>query len=96
MKNQVSLRPPHPILKPSNPDEIRAWLHAFRKKENERDAGLDFVDLHQLMRAALEMNNDVQMIEVLQLGREEMPEAIKTLRRALERENVGGGVSLVK
>jgi abelson tyrosine-protein kinase 1 len=49
------------------------------------------------MRAALQTNNDVQMIEVLQVGREEMPEAIKTLQRALEREkkeNVGVGVSL--
>jgi hypothetical protein len=31
----------------------------------ERDAGLDFVDLRQLMRAALQTNNDVQMTEVL-------------------------------
>jgi hypothetical protein len=52
--------------------------------------------------AALQTNNDVQMIEVLQVGREEIPEAIKTLQRALERErekeNVvfgGVGVSLV-
>jgi abelson tyrosine-protein kinase 1 len=51
------------------------------------------------MRAALQTNNDVQMIEVLQVGREEMPEAIKTLQRALERErekeNVSGGGSFV-
>ena len=77
---------PNPQTLPSNLDKICAWLHAFRKKENERDAGLDFVDLCQLMRAALQTSNDVQMIEVLQVGREEMPEAIKTLRRALERE----------
>jgi len=38
------------------------------------------------MRTALQTTNDVQMIEVLQVGREEMPEAIKTLQRALERE----------
>jgi abelson tyrosine-protein kinase 1 len=53
------------------------------------------------MRAVLQTNNDVQIIEVLQVGREEMPEAIKTLQRALERErdkeNVigGAGFSLV-
>jgi hypothetical protein len=49
------------------------------------------------MRAALQTNNDVQMIEVLQVGREEMPEAIKMLQRALEKEkekeNVVGGAS---
>ena len=51
------------------------------------------------MRAALQTNNDVQMIEVLLVGREEMPEAIKTLQRALEKErekeNVVGGGSFV-
>jgi abelson tyrosine-protein kinase 1 len=42
-------------------------------------------DLHQLMRAALAANDDVAMVEVLQIARSEMPEAIKTLERALER-----------
>jgi abelson tyrosine-protein kinase 1 len=81
---------------PSNPDEIHPQL-AYHKKENECDAGLDFVDLHRDARRVADdsdMNNDVQMIEVLQVGKEEMPEAIKTLQRALERErekeNVGG------
>lgn len=71
---------------PSNPTEIRTRLHAFRQQENERDAGLDLVDLRQLMRTALQTSNDAQMIEVLQVGRDEMPEAMKTLQRALERE----------
>jgi abelson tyrosine-protein kinase 1/abelson tyrosine-protein kinase 2 len=71
---------------PSSPAEIRARLHAVRQKQNEHDAGLDLVDLRQLMRTALQTSNDTQMIEVLQVGRVEMPEAIKTLQRALERE----------
>jgi abelson tyrosine-protein kinase 1 len=37
------------------------------------------------MRAALAANGDADMIEVLQIARSEMPEAIKTLQRALER-----------
>jgi abelson tyrosine-protein kinase 1 len=49
------------------------------------------------MRAALGAGSDVEMIAVLQVGREEMPEAIKTLQRALERvgesEARGKGVS---
>jgi hypothetical protein len=77
---------PHAQYFPSNPGEIHARLHAFRQKENERDAGLDLVDLRQRMRAALQTNDDVQMIEVLQVAREEMPEAIKTLQRALEKK----------
>jgi abelson tyrosine-protein kinase 1 len=70
---------PDPQTLPSDPDEIHARLHTYRKKENERDAGLDFVDLRQLIRAALQTDNDVQMIEVLQVGREKMHEGIKTL-----------------
>ena len=37
------------------------------------------------MRTALAQNDDLDMIEVLQIARSEMPEAIKTLQRALER-----------
>jgi len=83
----ISAPTAHPSVQvPSNPTEIRTRLHAFREQENERDAGLDLVDLRQLMRTALQTTNDVQMIKVLQVGREEMPEAIKTLQRALEKE----------
>lgn len=77
---------PGRITATETPTEIRARLHALRARENERDAGLDIADLRQLMRTALQTSNDVQMIEVLQVGRDEMPEAIKTLQRALERE----------
>jgi abelson tyrosine-protein kinase 1 len=37
------------------------------------------------MRTAVATNDDTSMIEVLQIARSEMPQAIKTLRRALER-----------
>lgn len=36
------------------------------------------------MRTALATNDDAAMIEVLQIARSEMPEAIKTMQRALE------------
>ena len=36
------------------------------------------------MRAALQTTSDVEMLEVLQIGHQEMPDAIKTLQRALE------------
>ncbi len=38
------------------------------------------------MRTALQANNDAEMIRVLQVGRDEMPEAIKMLQRASEKE----------
>ena len=45
---------------------------------------MDAADLRQLMRAALQTTSDVEMLEVLQVGHQEMPDAIKTLQRALE------------
>lgn len=73
--------PPNPT-----PEEIRSRLNALCVRENERDTGLDTADLRQLMRTALQTSNDAEMIEVLQVGRDEMPDAIKTLQRALEKE----------
>ena len=45
---------------------------------------MDAADLRQLMRAALQTTSDAEMMEVLQVGHHEMPDAIKTLQRALE------------
>jgi hypothetical protein len=55
---------------------------------------MDTADLRQLMRAALQTTSDVEMLEVLQVGHQEMPDAIKTLQRALEsvRERGDDGV----
>ncbi len=63
-----------------------ATLQAVTARQNERDMVYDADDLRQLVRAALQTNNDVEMIRILQVGRDEMPEAIKTLQRALEVE----------
>ncbi|KAI0070864.1 hypothetical protein K474DRAFT_1607894 [Panus rudis PR-1116 ss-1] len=66
---------------PQHPLQIINTLQSF---QNERDMVRDTIDLRQLMRSALQTNNDMEMIKVLQVGRDEMPEAIKTLQRALE------------
>ncbi|OSC98358.1 hypothetical protein PYCCODRAFT_1480695 [Trametes coccinea BRFM310] len=65
---------------------VLATLQALTASQNERDMAHDAEDLRQLMRAALQANSDVEMIRILQVGRDEMPEAIKTLQRALEAE----------
>ncbi|OBZ74270.1 hypothetical protein A0H81_05040 [Grifola frondosa] len=70
----------------TNPQQIRETLQVLTEKQNERDMAHDTADLRQLMRAALQANNDVEMLRVLQVGRDEMPEAMKTLQRALETE----------
>ena len=70
---------------PADPESVRDTLCALRASQNAQDRTRDMADLHQLMRAALATNDDVAMVEVLQIARSEMPEAIKTLERALER-----------
>ena len=69
-----------------NPDEVAALLQTCRERQNEQDSAHDTADLRQVMQAALQTGDDAQMIDVLQVSRHEMPEAIKTLQRALERE----------
>ena len=73
---------PHDRTDPqTNPLHLISTLQTL---QNERDAHRDAADLRQLMRSALQTNDDLEMIKVLQVGRDEMPEAIKTLQRALE------------
>jgi abelson tyrosine-protein kinase 1 len=67
------------------PENVRKKLHALRAAENAQYRAHAMADLHQLMRTALAANDDFAMVEVLQIARSEIPEAIKTLQRALER-----------
>ena len=69
-----------------NPDEVAALLRTCRERQNEQDLAHDTEDLREVMRAALQTGSDVEIIDVLQVSRHEMPEAIKTLQRALECE----------
>ncbi|KAF9555212.1 hypothetical protein CPC08DRAFT_139849 [Agrocybe pediades] len=68
----------------SNHDVLPA-LATIQNVQNSLDAARDSTDLRNLMRAALQTSSDAEMIEVLQIGRQEMPDAIKTLQRALEK-----------
>jgi len=69
-----------------NPDEVAALLKTCRERQNEQDLAHDMADLRQVIQAALQSGGDAEMIDVLQVSRQDMPEAIKTLQRALERE----------
>ncbi|KAJ7770163.1 hypothetical protein DFH07DRAFT_768707 [Mycena maculata] len=77
-------------------DEVFPML---RSTQMTLDFAQETAGLHVLMRDALAQSSDVEMFSVAQLkmgwiqvGYAEMPEALKTLRRALER--VGGIVTL--
>jgi hypothetical protein len=56
----------------------------LKAAQNAQDRAHDSADLRQLMRTALAQNDDFAMVEVLQIARSDMPEAIKTLQRTLE------------
>ena len=86
--------PPPPLSLPLPPDtlstppadqhSVQSSLRVLKDAQNVQDQAHDSADLRQLMRTALATNDDVAMIEVLQIARSEMPEAIKTMQRALE------------
>ena len=69
-----------------NPEQVTALLQTCRERQNEQDLAHDTEDLRQVMRSALQAGSDAEIIDVLQVSRHEMPEAMKTLQRALEVE----------
>ena len=77
---------PEGHLTPLNPSEVATLLQTFRERQNEQDQAHDTEDLRHVMRSALQAGSDAEIIDVLQVSRDEMPEAMKTLQRALERE----------
>ncbi|KAJ7617179.1 hypothetical protein FB45DRAFT_756602 [Roridomyces roridus] len=63
-------------------------LCKLHSTQNTLDFAHDTADLRGLMREALAQSSDVEMLRVLQVRRDEMPEALKTMQRALERVGV--------
>ena len=78
---------PHPPLTPADdlpPSQILPALTSLHSFQNSLDAAMDTADLRQVLRAALQTSSDVEMLEVLEIGLHELPDAIKTLQRTLE------------
>ncbi|RPD52291.1 kinase-like protein [Lentinus tigrinus ALCF2SS1-7] len=69
-----------------NHDQVLTQLQTVTAKQDELDAAFDAEDLRQQMRSALQANSDVEMIRTLEVSRDQMPEAIKALQRALEQK----------
>ena len=87
--NSLGLSDNHAVLLPSTSQDlphsqIIPALTSLHSIQNLSDREMDMADLRQLMGAALQTTSDVEMLEVLQVGHQEMPDAIKTLQRALE------------
>jgi hypothetical protein len=66
------------------PSQIIPALTSLHSIQNTLDTAMDTADLRQVMRTALQTTSDVAMLEMLQVGHDEMPDAIKTLQRSLE------------
>lgn len=69
-----------------NSQEVMATLARVTQIQNSNDLAHDTAALRQLLRKALAASDDLEMLQVLQVKKEEMPEAIKALQRALEHE----------
>ncbi|KAF8528486.1 hypothetical protein BU17DRAFT_37976 [Hysterangium stoloniferum] len=73
-----------PVVIPAGTNEIIAAIAAIRSVQVARDSKQDMADLYTTMKMALRSDDDMVMLEVLQVDRSEIQEAIKTLQRALE------------
>jgi len=69
-----------------NHSEVGALLQSCRERQNGQDLAHDVEDLRRVMQTVLRSGGDAEMIDVLQISRREVPEAIKALQRALEGE----------
>ncbi|KAJ7895231.1 hypothetical protein B0H14DRAFT_3634991 [Mycena olivaceomarginata] len=68
--------------------KVLPTLTSIQSTQNTLEFAHDTVDLRALLRDALAASSDIEMLAVLQVGREEMPKALKTLQRTLERIGV--------
>ena len=66
-------------------EQLRAAIASLHLAQNISDQARDTENLRQLMRLALHTTRDADILDILQIKRQDMPEAIKSLQRALER-----------
>ncbi|KAJ7194851.1 hypothetical protein GGX14DRAFT_377636 [Mycena pura] len=84
--DQGQLTPrPAPQDLPIEHTEVVPALRDLQSTQNALDYAHDTADLRALLREALAQSSDVEMLRILQVGRADMPEALKTLQRARER-----------
>ena len=77
---------PIPLIRTTvAPGDVLPRIREMHRMQNTHDAEKDLEDLDTLLRTALSGSSDVDIVNVLQIHREDIPEAIKTLQRALER-----------
>ncbi|KDR78325.1 hypothetical protein GALMADRAFT_245445 [Galerina marginata CBS 339.88] len=67
--------------------QVMPVLQQIQSAHNIHDAKSDVEDLRRSIKAALESGNDAKLLSFLGIEAEEMPEAIKTLQRTLEKRS---------
>jgi serine/threonine protein kinase len=76
-----------PLAGPHSMEMDDTVLHALahiHNMQNESDTAADVAALRRTLTEALNSGNDAELLHRLQVGRGEIPEAVKTLRRVLE------------
>ncbi|KAF7759675.1 hypothetical protein Agabi119p4_11370 [Agaricus bisporus var. burnettii] len=77
------------ILRPS-PRRFSKPLEEIISVQDDKDRELDLNDLDQQMDHTLQLGNDMTMFKFLQVPREDILEAIKTMQRYLEKQRQQG------
>lgn len=77
--------------------DIRKRMDDLLFEQNNRDFTLDLAELRELMREALERSSDDELLDVLQIKREEVRDVLKEMQHALDEvkasESAGDGNS---
>ncbi|KAK7049892.1 hypothetical protein VNI00_005322 [Paramarasmius palmivorus] len=68
-------------------DHLRDHLRLLQEHQNELDQARDLADIRSLLIKALNASTDSAMIRILQLGKHDMPAAVRSLLRALESQH---------
>ncbi|VDC03563.1 unnamed protein product [Peniophora sp. CBMAI 1063] len=67
---------------------VHKLLDHYRESQNSQDLDSDTADLRRVMQSTLRKRDDVAICEVMQINRDEMPEAIETLQRTLAQATI--------
>ncbi|KAA1471777.1 kinase-like protein [Dentipellis sp. KUC8613] len=65
--------------------KIDSILKEVRRQQNAEDRTRDVADMQQIMRSALRTKDDSALVDILEIGLDEIPEALVALRRELKK-----------
>ena len=71
----------------TSPDDVLAQLANLQQAQSSIDSAKDITEIRQLMRRVIQAGTDNEILEILQIRDDQMPEAIKSLQRVLEKVN---------